>query len=280
MSQINIKVVNHVEKFLTFYQLAKDCDEHRVWELWKEHYNFAAVPPGEQGEKMAQELLKNAWHMYPSIIDNLIKWKPDVEKAKHYLKKVTDLLNYNQDIDIVLVYFVGAFDHNPFVAPINDGKIALCMPVEDSKEDIMLTHELTHIVHSKTAELAVEWERSLATVIIQEGLAMHVSKRLVPNYPIEDYVEHKKGWLVDCKKQAKEIIQGLLPVLEETSYEKVFQFTMGHGTTGCEREAYYVGWVLVEHMLKHEYSFEKIAAIKQKDMPDTIRQHLHHLMSN
>lgn len=62
----NIGVMNLVPKFLHFYELANtdgiDSDER--WELWKEHYNFAAVPPGEEGQAIAKKLLNDAWEKY------------------------------------------------------------------------------------------------------------------------------------------------------------------------------------------------------------------------
>lgn len=267
-----VEVINYVPKFLDFYEKAKGKDENCIWDLWKEHYNFAAVPPGEQGEKMAQDLLRGAWDKYPEIISSIEAWIPNTEKVEFYLNEVKQLLGCDMDIDMVLIYFVGAFDHNPFVAPYSDGRIALCLPIEGDEEDIVLVHELTHIVHSRTTDFSTNWERSVGTIILQEGLAMQVSKYLIPGKLDEVYTEYKKGWLEDCRKHSESILKGILPYLEESSYEKVYQFTIGQGTTGNEREAYFVGWELVSALLKKGMSFKEIAKIKETDMPETIRR--------
>lgn len=85
-------------------------------------------------------------------------------------------------------------------------------------------------------------------------------------------VQYTKGWLKDCEKNAESITKGILPFLEESSYEKVYQFTMGQGSTGIEREAYFVGWKLVQQLLIDGMSFEAIAKIKEPEMPETVRR--------
>ena len=272
MGQIKIEVINYVPRFLNFYQKAKGKDENCLWDLWKEHYNFAAVPPGEQGEKMAREMLLRAWDKYPEVIPAIEKWTPDTEKVRSYLKKVKDLLNCTKDIALDLIYFVGAFDDNPILAPNEDGRITLCWPIEGNLGDIILVHELTHIVHTKTADLSLNWERPVASIIMSEGLAMQVSKHFFPGKPAEAYTEYARGWLEDCRNNSESIVKGILPYIEESSSEKVYQFTMGQGTTGNEREAYFVGWMLVDELLQEGMSFEEIARIKEADFPEVIRR--------
>lgn len=81
-----------------------------------------------------------------------------------------------------MIYFVGGFEDNPFVAPIGENKVALCLPIETEQSDIYLVHELTHTVHQKTANMKNDWERNIASIFMQEGLATHVSKHLIPVY--------------------------------------------------------------------------------------------------
>jgi len=285
MSQSRIEVINYVPKFLNFYEKAKGKENENIWDLWKEHYNFAAVPPGEQGQKMAKEMLMGAWDKYPENIPSIEKWRPNKEKVElhkekveFYLNEVKQLLGFELEIDMVLIYFVGAFENNPFIAPSRDGRTVLGWPIESNLGDILLAHELTHIVHSKTAEFSANWERTVGAIVLQEGLAMHVSRHLFPGRPDEAYTESKKGWLEACRKNSKTILKGILPYLEDSSNEKVYQFTMGQGNTCNEREAYFVGWESVDALLKEGMSFAEIAKIKETDMPETIGRTIHKLI--
>ncbi|WP_040225548.1 hypothetical protein [Bhargavaea cecembensis] len=265
----SVKVINLVPKFLDFYRLAnkEDIDEDKRWALWKELYDFAAVPPGEEGQAMAKKLVEGAWDKYEQELTVIEKWAPDEEKVKTYLSKVKTLLGYDQPVSLVVIYFVGGFENNPFVAPFDDERLALCLPVENGDSDIHLVHELTHIVHAHTAQLTGGWERTIASTILQEGLATQASKYLIPGNPDELYIEHQKGWLQSCNENKAEIFAGIAPYLNESSSEIVTKFTIGNGTINHEREAYYVGWEIVRSLLESGVTFKEIAGIKEDDIP-------------
>ncbi|AST91298.1 hypothetical protein ACWE42_10165 [Sutcliffiella cohnii] len=270
----NITIVNLVPKFLDFYEKASvnGVGEQERWELWKEHYHFAAVPPGEKGLKVARELLNNAWEKYGEHISNIEKVKLDQEELQQFLSKVKTLLGYKNSIELTLVYFVGGFENNAFVAPTNSGGIALCLPVEGGPSLITLAHELTHVVHAKTSTFNGQWERTIAATILQEGLATHISKYIVPGHRNEDYIVMQEGWLHSCEGKREEIFSGIYPYLEDSSSETVYKFTMGNGTTNIEREAYFVGWEIVGRLLAEGKTFQEIASVKESDMAKYIRQ--------
>lgn len=265
----NVEVMDLVPKFLNFFKLAykDDIEEDERWRMWKELYNFAAVPPGEDGQTLAKKLLNEAWDKYAQNLSVIEEWSPDEEKVQAYLSKVKALLGCDQPINFVVIYFVGGFENNPFVAPFDKERLALCLPIENGDSDIHLVHELTHIVHSQTAQLTGEWERTIASTVLQEGLATQVSKFVIPGEPDETYIEHKKGWFQSCKKNRSEIFTGITPFLNESSSEIVTKFTFGNGTTNHEREAYFVGWEVVQLLLKKDVSFKDIASIKEDDIP-------------
>lgn len=269
-----VELLNLVPKFLTFYQMANrlEIDKEQRWKLWEKYYNFAAIPPGEEGKIIARNLLDGAWNSYNENLTMLENWEPNLEKVKDYLKKVKELLGYDQPINLVVVYFVGGFENNPFVAPYDENRLALCLPIENGESDILLSHELTHIVHSNIANLTAEWERTIGSTILQEGLATQVSRLLVPGQPIELYIEHSKGWLESCYENKAEILTGILPYLEDSSYEAVTKFTFGNGTTNREREAYFVGWEVVQSLLNEGVTFKEMANVQEKDIPNYIRE--------
>lgn len=249
-----------------------EINKEQRWKLWEKYYNFAAIPPGEEGKIIARNLLDGAWNSYNENLTMLENWEPNLEKVKDYLKKVKELLGYDQPINLVVVYFVGGFENNPFVAPYDENRLALCLPIENGESDILLSHELTHIVHSNIANLTAEWERTIGSTILQEGLATQVSRLLVPGQPIELYIEHSKGWLESCYENKAEILTGILPYLEDSSYEAVTKFTFGNGTTNREREAYFVGWEVVQSLLNEGVTFKEMANVQEKDIPNYIRE--------
>jgi hypothetical protein len=177
---------------------------------------------------------------------------------------------WEEHYNFAAIYFVGAFEANAFVAPYDNERLALCLPIESGNSDILLAHELTHIVHSNTANLSANWERTVSSIVLQEGLAAHVSKYLVPGEPDERYIEYTEKWLKSCEDVKSEIIKGICPYLESSSAEIVFKFTLGDGTTNHEREAYFVGWEIVKFLLAQGISFKEIAKIKEDSIPDYI----------
>lgn len=268
----NIDVINLIPKFSNFYNKAAECDAQTRYELWKEHYNFAAVPPGEGREQLIRQQLDSAWEKYKEAIPALEQWSPDLENTEAYLSYIKSLLKYNDSVDAVLIFFVGTFDGNAFVAPYGENRIAVCLPVETGDIEITIVHELTHLVHTKISGLSVCWEKSIASLILFEGLATQLSRHIISDYSDEAYVEHQQGWLQQCLDDEKRILQGIIPYLEKDSPETVQRFTIGTGTTGRTREAYFVGWRLIEKMLNSGLTFSDIARIQEKDAADTIKR--------
>ena len=267
-----IEIINLVPKFLDFYKRAVGCDEETRFELWKKHYGFAAVPPGEEGAQLAKQQLLAAWERYEKVIPHLEQWSPDSEKIQQYLSKIKDALEYKEPVEVVLLFFVGAFDGNAFAAPYGENRIAICLPTEEGENHIVIAHELTHLVHGKITNLTMSWERPVASLIVQEGLATQLSRHLVPGYKDEDYLACQASWLQECYKDEKQILQGIKPYLRECSAERILQFTMGTGTTGKQREGYFAGWKLIGDMRKNGWSFSDIARIREEEMGNVLEK--------
>lgn len=274
MMKDSVEIINLVPKFLDFYNKAVGCEAETVFELWKKYYGFAAVPPGEEGEILAKQLLEVAWEKYEKVIPFLEQWSPNSEKIQQYLLKIKSVLEYNESVDVVLIFFVGAFDENAFVAPYGENRIAICLPIENGENQITIVHELIHLVHGKISGFSASWERAVASLIFQEGLATQLSKYLVSGYEDETYVASQDGWLQECCKDAKQILQGIKPYLKESSAERIFQFTMGAGTTGKAREGYFAGWKLIGDMLEDGWSFSDIARIREEDMVNALMKYI------
>jgi len=278
-------VLDHIEvqdlrqRFLSFYKktIETDVDSEERWKLWKEHYGFAAVPPGSEGEKLARQLLDNSWDQYEQHIDDIISWNPDQAAIKDKLGEVKQVLGFKGDITLLLLFFVGNFEGNAFIAPTEDGNMALCFPIETQSNrdsEILIYHELAHVVHFHKADISTNWERSIASTIIQEGIAMHTSKVLVPGRKLVEYIGNDDQWVTLCNEKELEILSGAIPFLEKSDSESVFRFTLGEGTCGFQNEAYYIGWKLVEHLLENGISLSDLASFRDSELPGFVVTHL------
>jgi uncharacterized protein YjaZ len=153
----------------------------------------------------------------------------------------------------------------------------MCFPIEpqtNRDSEILLLHELAHVVHSHKAALSAEWERSIASVIIQEGVAMHTSKVLVPGRKLVEYIGNDNQWLKLCNEKESKIHSGAIPFLQKSDSQAVFQFTAGEGTCGLQNEAYYIGWKLVEYLLDKGMVLSDIAGLNEPDLPGFVESHL------
>ncbi|MGX4687368.1 hypothetical protein JNUCC83_10915 [Vagococcus sp. JNUCC 83] len=170
-------------------------------------------------------------------------------------------------MDIKIVYFVGFFEDNPFVTTDVNGKLCVCLPIENNSDEefqrIQLYHELTHIYHSKLSNTSFSYEQSLSFLILQEGLDLRMSEKMVPGYMDSKYVSHQNGWYEKIVRYRNNIISGVIPDIHENDTEILYKYTMGKGNTGYEREAYYIGWILVGKMLDDGYSFRELMILSE-----------------
>lgn len=274
MMQDNIEVIDLVPKFLDFYKKAVGHDSETRFDLWQKHYGFAAVPPGEEGARLARRQLDEAWDKYESVIPFLEQWSPDIQAIRRHLSKIKSELACDASVDLAMVFFVGAFDGNAFAAPYGNGRSAVCFPIENGEDDIVIVHELTHLVHGKLIGSELGWSRSVAALVFQEGLATQMSRHLIPGHPDEAYLKSEGGWLQSCCEDSSNILRGIRPYLAERSAEAMLRFTMGKGTTGRVREGYFAGWRLIGDMLADGRSFADIARIQEPDMVNALEKYI------
>ncbi len=196
------------------------------------------------------------------------------------LRAVAALLDYRDALSVGYIAFVGFCEGNAF-GYTHNGKFHVCMPVEQDplQRTLVLPHELTHAVHWASAGLSGDWERSVAEVILQEGLATQVTKSLVPGHKTEEYLEYTPGWLEACRARHTQILDGIRASLGDKQSDTVWRFTMGTGTTGLEREAYYVGWHVVEHLVSRDQPLAAIARIPAEEMEQVVSDSIRALLA-
>lgn len=268
--RVTLQVTDLSPKFLAFYDAAAaEPDAGRRFALWKEHYDFAALPPVPQRDSLARVLLDEAWPRYPQVMERIRAGVAGMQPAPEpTLRAVAGLLGVTDTITVRLVAYVGGLERNAYFYQMN-GPLTVAMPLEEDAawRELVMVHEMTHAVHHRLAGFSEGWERSIARTLFAEGLAARAAEALHPGRPAAAYVEQKPGWFAAADARGDEILRGMRPHLRASDSPTVMRFTMGGGTTGTEREAYYAGWRIVGHLLQRGYTFPQLARIPEGEMP-------------
>jgi hypothetical protein len=285
---LSVEVVDLTRKFLMFYDTAmqKNLDTGARWLLWKRLYGFAAVPPGPDGQKMARKLLDSAWSRYPGVI-NRIRQGPSVldPSPQHILDKVARVLKPDTTqyaVKVKLLVFVGGLEDNAF-AYTSNGISTVAIPIEINNHQLALTmaHEFTHAVHTKMAKLSGAYVKSIAELVMMEGIAMRVTEQLWPGETPETYTNaHSDTWLKDAASHQKDILKGVQQHLADSSYAAMTQFTFGTGTTGLQRESYYAGWIIVGQLEKQGFTLSKLACLPSASIKTILNETIEAMLKN
>jgi len=234
-------------KFLSFYKAASA--EHtsldQRWKFWKQLYDFAAVPPTPAGDTIARRLLNGAWPRYKAALPQIQEGTAGMRPApQQTLKSIVSLLHPDGPVHVVVLAYVGGFEGNAFTNA-EPGKITVALPLEISAEEraSLMAHEFTHAVHISMGSIRGGYNRTIGTIALSEGLACRVRQHLFPGQTAAQSIEYTPGWLQDADEHKQAILKGIRPFLSSEEPEDIMRFTMGAGTTGREREAYYVGWL-------------------------------------
>lgn len=277
MTNINIEVVNLVPKFLSFFdkaELVKGMDDK--WKLWQSEYNFAAIPPTEEGLAKAKQDFIGVYNQYYKYEDRIRRFQYDEVMIKQCILQLQKELLFKNPFSIKIVYFVGFFENNPFVTTDQTGELCLCLPIENDMnktiEQIRLYHELSHIFHSEILNINFTYQRSLGFLIMQEGIALQMSRKMVPGCRDDSYISHQLGWYDDIKKYQLPILIGIEEDIWKNNPEVLYKYTMGQGNTGHEREAYYVGWIVVNLLLKEGYPFLELMTLDEQQSNLLVKQ--------
>jgi hypothetical protein len=280
--RLHIQLVDLSPKFLDFWAAAKDVsDPAGRYALWKEKYGFAAVPPGPQGEEIARKLLLSAWDKYPAAMETIRAGAPAMRPdALSTLRKVAEVLRPDQPMTVKVVTYVGAFDGNAF-SLAQDGMSVVAIPLEMSADQRarIFPHEMTHAVHMAIAHLSGGWERTIGTTAFQEGLAVEVAREVNGGGDVRPFIEFSPGWYDKASARRRAILEGVLPYLDNRDGQTVFRFTVGQGSSGLEREAYFVGFQVMERLHAKGMSWSEIARLPEDKMPSVVRTAIQEMLA-
>ncbi len=271
-----VTVLDLTPKFLAFYDSAKilNADPDQRWQLWRQLYNFAAVPPTPFGEELARRLLDSAWVRYPAAISIIRRGAQGLGVSPDtVLREVTRLLGCGNHVRVRLTVFVGGFEGNAFSLRAPDGMPNVALPVEAGDPARSMIHEFTHAVHRDgCATFKSGYGGSLAELVITEGLAMRVVEKLLPGHTANYYTHAAPGWLEDAAARRDSILRGVRERLEHRGDSTWERFTFGTGVAGLPREAYYVGWEVVGAMLTRMHmSFHSVATTPPAEYSELVR---------
>ncbi|MBP2018497.1 hypothetical protein J2Z79_001908 [Symbiobacterium terraclitae] len=262
-----LRMVDLSPRFLKFYELAESADPETRWRLWLEHYNIAAVPPTEEGRALARSLLEQNWHRYPEVMDRIRQgaagFRPDPQQA---LDATAQALGFDQDLSILFVAFVGMLDRNAWAASMGE-HTAVHFPIESFSEEeasVFLPHEFAHVLHDRLSGFPGGWLKSVATLLMQEGMAIWTSRAVAPGREEWHYLTlDGPAWVERCREREKQIFQGVLARLQEVSADALQTFTTRTGPAGLEREGYWAGYRAVGHLLDSGFTLAQLARMPE-----------------
>lgn len=257
-------------KFQTFFALAGHADPDTRWQLWQQHYAFAAVPPTPEGPSIARRLLDAAWEKYAELPTDLRPEVTRLQRQAQEAEQVLEELFETATPDYRLVTYVGGFEGNAFVAGTS-----LCMPVEMPTDwaGRVLTHELTPLFHHKLCGGDGGWQRPLAALIVQEGLATRTTAALHPQSSLPEHLGTAK-WLSECEGLRSDLWADASSRLSASDDDALLRFLLPHPEFGPERTAYALGWWLVGDWLAQGHTLAELARVPETELPALVAQRM------
>lgn len=277
-----LRIVDLSPRFLKFYELARDADPETRWKLWEEHYGFAAVPPTDYGKTLARKLLDDCWHRYPEVMDAIRHGAAGFRPDPHAMLEATArLLEFDGEIEVQFTTYVGNLERNAFAATV-EGRSYVNFPLESNVAEwapVYLPHELTHVLHERLCGGEGGWMRSVATALMQEGLAIWASKLITPDRDEWQYVSMENPeWVDRCREREASLFEGIRARLSEASEDALQTFIFGPGPAGLAREVYWAGYRAVGHLLAKGYRPAQLARLHEGEFTPLIEDALAELL--
>jgi hypothetical protein len=224
--------------------------------------------------------LERNWGSYPALLDRIRKGAAGVQpEPEGLLGEVANLLELDRPLNVEVVIFVGTGPSVAFSMALPDRwQVALPVEQEPSRREIAASHEFAHAVHARLAGLEGSWNRNVGQLVLGEGLAMHVAQALFPGQPPGAYVGSTPEWMEEARNHHEELLRGVLASVDNATPRAMDRFTRGPGPAGFDREAYYVGWVLVEHLLSSGWTLPGLARVPRGLMAKVVERGLEELL--
>lgn len=238
--------------------------------MWSERYGRASVPPTEEGKALARKLVDAAWPRYPSAVPIAEAGAADnTAEYARMLGKVAEVLELDEPGEIRINAIVGAFEDNAYTFGADKPTVVIQLETTPEIAGIMMAHESTHAVHMLMSDQSGAWERTIAATIVQEGLAMHVSREAMPGNPDAFYIGPPQWW-AKAEPARVQILTNIRADLARSDSDAVTRYTMGQGNAGLMREAYAAGWWVVAQLRKDGMTLAQIARLRSDALPGVV----------
>lgn len=280
-SLLTVRITDLTPRFLDFYRAAtaEEMGPDDRWGLWRERYGFAAVAPTASGLARARRELEENWEHYPDIMDRVRAAASGIDPdPAPLLERVATLLGLDRPLEVEIILFVGTGRSVAFSMATGDRwQVALPVEQEASRREIAASHEFAHAVHARLAGLEGSWHRSVGHLVLGEGLAMHVARALYPGRGDGSYLGASAEWMEAAEDRHRQILEGVLASIDNATPRAADRFTRGPGPAGMDREAYYAGWVLVDHLLSSGWTLDGLARVPRGLIGRVVEQGLNQL---
>lgn len=269
--KLTVELVDYSPQFLDWYRAAQTApDADQRFALWSERYGRASVPPTDEGKAMARKIVDAAWPRYPSAVPIAEAGAAkNVGEYARMLGKVAEVLDLSEPREIRIQAIIGAFEDNAYTFGGDKPTVVIQLETTPEIAGIMMAHESTHAVHMLMSGQTGAWERTIAETIIQEGLAMYVSREAVPGNPDPYYIGPPQWW-GKAEPAREQILAGIRADLARSDSDTVTRYTMGQGNTGLMREAYAAGWWVVGQMRSDGMTLAQIAKLRSDALPGMV----------
>lgn len=130
---ISITIKDLSPRFLDFYRAAANADPDTRFALWKDRYDFAAVPPTPEGEAQARKLLDAAWPKYAAVLPLIREGAAGMRPHPiDIARQVADLLAAPRPLHVGITAYVGGFETNAFTVGTANGPV-VALPIERTR---------------------------------------------------------------------------------------------------------------------------------------------------
>lgn len=174
-----------------------------------------------------------------------------VERAEHVLRAE----GFLDDADVAAVLLVGVGSSNGWTTRWHDIPtvfVALEMLPETPFDQVLVSHEMTHLAHERRRPSA--WPGTIGTRLFAEGLAGVISRRVVPGLGTDGYLWFDgvhPDWVRNCADRSDQISAALLRDLDlpEAAGSRYFSAEPDLAGQLPERCGYWAGLQAVQRLV-------------------------------
>lgn len=262
---MEIKINNLTYDFIKYWEAARNKKFEDKKVLWKSQYenkhreifdHFITIFSSEEKRFIIENHLEKCFDIYEKEYNNIKSLRDIDKKINELCGRCSEQFNI-RDIKLNFVIMIGLNMANAFATGFNNGTNFYFLEKIGDKNyvDILLIHEITHLFHYSQI-LNDEFENTVATSIMLEGLAVFNEQCTCPGFTISEYICFTDGmdyWIDHCNSILKNLKPILLGELGKSG-EYIDKYFYGDNSTKDgipTRIGYLVGYYVVKDLNKN-----------------------------